>query len=267
LTPFLKATGFVPKKDFQFLPLSGYTGQNLKEVVSKSVCPWWDGPSMLGALDQLPPLERKVDAPLRLPVTDIFRNERGVPTIMGKIQAGTLTIGQNYFIMPGKLPVEVLAIESDAIAKMKSARPGENVRLAVKGVDETNVGIGHVLCDKDLVHVVSEFEGMLVIQELAKDKPLLTAGYECILHLHTAVEECVITELVSQIDIKTNQESKKKPTFVKSGGCVRARLTVAKPICVEEFNTLAAMGRFTLRDGTLTVGMGKVTSIGPKKAK
>lgn len=64
-------------------------------------------------------------------------------------------------------------------------RPGENVRLAVKGVDETNVGSGHVLCDKDLVPVVSEFEAMLVIQELSKEKSLLTAGYEAVLHMHT----------------------------------------------------------------------------------
>lgn len=76
----------------------------------------------MGALDALAPLERKIDAPLRIPVTDIFRNERGVPTIMGKVQAGVVTVGQNCFIMPGKLPVEILAIESDAIAKMKSAK-------------------------------------------------------------------------------------------------------------------------------------------------
>jgi len=267
LTPFLKATGYVLKKDLQFLPLSGYTGANLKDPVSKSIAPWWDGPSLLGALDQLPPLERKVDAPLRIPVTDIFRNDRGVPTIMGKVQAGTLSIGQTCFIMPGKWPVEILAIESDAIAKMKTAKPGENVRIAVKGVDETNVGAGHVLCDKDLVPVVSEFEAMLVIQELSKEKSLLTAGFEAVLHMHTIVEDCVVTELVSQVDIKTNQESKKKPTFVKSGACVRARLATTKPVCIEDFNTLAAMGRFTLRDGTMTIAMGKVTSVGPKKAK
>lgn len=70
-------------------------------------------------------------------------------------------------------------------------------------------------------------------------------------NVFTVVEDCVITELVSQVDIKTNQESKKKPTFVKSGACVRARLSVTKPICIEEFNTLAALGRFTLRDGSM----------------
>jgi peptide chain release factor subunit 3 len=264
LTPFLKATGFVPKKDLQFLPLSGYTGANLKESLSKSVCPWFDGPSLLGALDQLPPLERKVDAPLRMPVIDIFRNDRGVPTIMGKVEAGTVATGQSCFLMPGKIPIEILAIETET-HKLKTARPGENVRIAIRGADESNVSSGFILCDKDLVPCVNELEAMLVIQELPKEKPLLTAGFEAIIHIHSIVEDCVITELVSQVDMKTNQESKKKPTFVKSGACVRARLTVSKPVCIETFNTLAQLGRFTLRDGTKTIGMGKVTAVGPKK--
>jgi len=264
LTPFLKATGFAPKKDFQFIPLSGYTGANMKEVLSKEICPWFDGPSLLGALDLLPALERKVDSPLRLPVVDVFRNERGVPTIMGKVEAGTVTVGHTYYIMPGKIPVEILAIETD-INKLKSARPGENVRLSIRGADETSISTGFVLCDKDLVPTVTEFEGMLVIQELPSDKSLLTAGYEAIIHVHTVVEDCLITELVSQIDTKTSQESKKKPTFVKGGACVRARLSVSKPICVEEFNNLAQLGRFTLRDGTKTIAMGKITALGPKK--
>lgn len=264
LTPFLKATGFTPKKDLQFLPLSGYTGLNMIKPLTKEQCPWFEGPSLLGALDLLPTVERKVDAPLRMPIVDIFRNDRGVPTLMGKVEAGTVVTGQTYFLMPGKIPVEALSIETD-ISKIKSAKPGENVRITIRGADESNVSSGFVLCDKDLVPTVSEFEAMLVIQELSKEKSLLTAGYEAIIHIHSTVEDCVITELISQIDIKTNQESKKKPTFVKSGSCVRARLSVTKPICVEPFSTLAQLGRFTLRDGTKTIAMGKVTAVGPKK--
>jgi len=265
LTPFLKATGFNLKKDLQFLPLSGYTGANMKESLSKNICPWFDGPSLLGALDLLPAFERKADAPLRIPVIDVYK-DRGVTVIMGKVEAGTVSVGQSVFLMPGKIPVEVLSIETE-ISKLKSARPGENVKVGVRGVEESVVSPGFVLCDKDLVPTVSEFEGMLVIQELPKDKSLLTAGFEAIIHIHTTVEDCVITELVSQIDTKTNLESKKKPTFVKGGACVRARLSVTKPICIEEFNTLAQLGRFTLRDGTKTIAMGKITAVGPKKPK
>lgn len=41
LTPFVKAAGFNPKTDVTFIPISGYTGLNLKERVPKATCPWW----------------------------------------------------------------------------------------------------------------------------------------------------------------------------------------------------------------------------------
>lgn len=42
LTPFAKASGFNPKTDVNFIPVSAYTGANMKERVSKSVCPWYE---------------------------------------------------------------------------------------------------------------------------------------------------------------------------------------------------------------------------------
>ena len=42
LTPFVKAAGFNPKTDVTFIPVSAYTGLNLKERVSKSTCPWFE---------------------------------------------------------------------------------------------------------------------------------------------------------------------------------------------------------------------------------
>lgn len=42
LTPFVRGAGFNVKTDVSWLPVSAYTGANLKERVSKSTCPWWE---------------------------------------------------------------------------------------------------------------------------------------------------------------------------------------------------------------------------------
>jgi peptide chain release factor subunit 3 len=266
LTPFLRQTGFNPKTDLQFLPVSGFTGANIVKPSSKEACPWFEGPTLLGALDNLPPLERKADAPLRVPVVDSFK-DRGLTIIMGKIEAGTVSTGQTVYLMPGKVPLEVVGISTDTTT-LKTAKAGENVRLSVRGIEEGNVSSGFVVCDNNLVPTVTEFEVMMAILELPKEKSLLTAGYEAVLHIHTAVEDCTVSELLAQIDPKTNQEIKgKKPTFVKSGSAVRCRLQVPKPISMEDFKTLPQLGRFTLRDGGRSIAMGKVLSVGPKKAK
>jgi len=263
LTPFLKSTGYNVKKDIQFIPISGLSGANMHVHSTKEVCPWYDGPTLLGLLDSLPPVERKADAPLRIPVVDSFK-DRGLTVIMGKIESDTLSVGQSVFLTPGKIALEVTGINTE-IASLQKAKPGENVKITVRGIEEGNVSSGFVLCDNNVVPCLNEFEVMLAVQELSKEKSLLTAGYEAILHLHTCVEECTITALLAEVDTKTNQESKRKPTFVKSNSVVRCRLQTSKQVPVELFTTLPQLGRFTLRDGVRTIAMGKVTSLTPLK--
>ena len=41
LIPFVKAAGFNPKTDVTFIPVSAYTGTNLKDRVPEDVCNWW----------------------------------------------------------------------------------------------------------------------------------------------------------------------------------------------------------------------------------
>lgn len=41
LTPFIRSAGFNLKTDVTWIPVSAYTGANLKDPVSKSVCSWW----------------------------------------------------------------------------------------------------------------------------------------------------------------------------------------------------------------------------------
>eukprot|EP01111_Echinosteliopsis_oligospora_P019379 TRINITY_DN936_c0_g1_i1.p1 TRINITY_DN936_c0_g1~~TRINITY_DN936_c0_g1_i1.p1 ORF type:complete len:541 (+),score=217.78 TRINITY_DN936_c0_g1_i1:98-1624(+) len=213
LTPFLKSTGYNVKKDVIFIPVSGLTGANIMKQAPEGKCPWYEGLPLLPTLDALTPIERKADAPLRIPVVDSFK-DRGLTVIMGKVEAGTVTVGQNIFLMPGKIPLEVTAINTE-ISTMQRAKPGENIKLSVRGIEEGAVSSGFVLSDANLVPCVTEFECILAVQELSKEKTLMTAGYEAVLHLHTAVEECVISELVSQIDPKTNKDIKKKADIHK----------------------------------------------------
>ncbi len=77
------------------------------------------------------------------------------------------------------------------------------------------------------------------------------------------MEEAEVTKLLSAIDPKTREEKKVK--FVKVGAVCRCRITVDKGICIETFEALASMGRFTLRDEGRTIAIGKVIKL-PKSA-
>lgn len=41
LIPFIRSSGFNPKSVL-FIPVSAYTGANLKDKVTKQTCPWWE---------------------------------------------------------------------------------------------------------------------------------------------------------------------------------------------------------------------------------
>ncbi len=59
-------------------------------------------------------------------------------------------------------------------------------------------------------------------------------GYKSVLHIHTAVEECEITKLISEFDPKTKEFKKAK--FIKQGGVCMCRISVDKQICIEAFS-------------------------------
>jgi peptide chain release factor subunit 3 len=47
IKPFIASCGYDPEKDCVYLPASGINGDNIKDPISKSVCNWYSGPSLL----------------------------------------------------------------------------------------------------------------------------------------------------------------------------------------------------------------------------
>lgn len=52
-----------------------------------------------------------------------------------------------------------------------------------------------------------------------------------------------------------------KHRYVKSNSQVICRFSLAKAVCMETFDTLPQLGRFSLRDEGKTIAIGKVTKI------
>ncbi|BBM96797.1 peptide chain release factor subunit 3 [Marchantia polymorpha subsp. ruderalis] len=263
MLPFLKACGYNAKKDVQFLPISGLLGVNMKERMGKTPCNWWDGPSLFEALDNVELPLRDPNGPFRMPLIDKFKDMGTV--VMGKIESGSVRRGDSLIVMPNKAQVKVVTVYRDN-DEVNYAKPGENLRIRLSGVEEEDISSGFVLSSLGkTIPVVLEFDAQLQILELLDHKAIFTAGYKAVLHIHSVVEECEIIELLQEIDPKTKKPKKKKVLFVKSGAVVVVRIQVNEPICVEKFEDFPQLGRFTLRDEGKTVAIGKVVKL-PKIA-
>ncbi|CAI2179273.1 1414_t:CDS:10 [Funneliformis geosporum] len=257
LTPFLKGTGYNPNSDIQFIPVSGFTGYNLKDRIPKDKCDWYDGPSLLEYLDEMQTLDRKINAPLMMPIIEKYKDMGTI--VVGKIESGRVKKGQNVMIMPNKHIVEVSAIYNELEDEVSSGSCGDNVRLRIKGIEEEECSTGFVVCDtQNPVKTSTTFEAQLAILE---HKNIICAGYSGVLHIHACVEEVSISALLHVLEKKTGKRSKRAPQFVKKGQKVIAQLETQGPICVETFEDYPQLGRFTLRDEGKTIAIGKITKV------
>ncbi|RUS14256.1 eukaryotic release factor 3 [Endogone sp. FLAS-F59071] len=243
--------------DITYIPVSGYTGANIKDRADKALLPWFEGPSLLEQLDGMQMLDRKIDAPLKIPITMKYKNMGTI--VVGKIESGKIKKGTNVILMPNRKLCEVTALYNDTEDEVPHAVCGDNVRIRLRGVEEEEVSSGFVLCDvKSPIKTTTVFEAQLAILE---HKNIICAGYTAVLHVHSAVEEITVTALLNLIDKKTNRRSKRPPQFVKQGQKAICRIEAAGPICVERFEDHPQLGRFTLRDEGKTIAIGKITKV------
>jgi peptide chain release factor subunit 3 len=260
LSQFLKGTGYNLKNDVYFLPIAAQQMKGIKTRIPKEDAPWWEGPSLLEYLDSMKALERKVNAPFMLPVNGKYRDLGTM--VEGKIEAGVVKKGMNMIMMPNKQSVEAAAVYGEQEDEVQLAQCGDQVRIRLKGIEEDDILPGFVLCSpKRLVHTVTEFEAQIRILEL---KSILTAGFNCVLHVHSAIEEVTFASLLHKLQKGTNRKSKNPPTHAKKGDSIIARMQViggAGAVCVEKFEDYPQMGRFTLRDQGQTIAIGKITKL------
>lgn len=256
LGQYLKANGYNLKTDVIFMPVSGYTGAGLKDRIASDVCPWYNGPSLLEYLDGIKLDDRKLNAPFMLPISGKTKDLGTV--VEGKIESGSVRKGQSLLLMPNKNSVEVTAVYNETEAEVNGAMSGEQVRIKLRGVEEEDVQMGFVLTSaQNPVQTTTEIEAQIAIVEI---KSIMTAGFSCVMHIHTAVEEVTFTQLRYKFDKATGKRIK-KPPFAKRGDKIIARLKIAEPLCAEPYEDHPQLGRFTLRDQGQTIAIGKITKI------
>jgi len=208
LTPFVRGAGFHIKTDVSWLPVSAYTGANLKDRVSKSICPWWEyvipiystfnylplttnpsGPSLLEHLDKIPMVDRKVKSPVMIPISEKYKDMGTIA--VGKLESGHIRKGDTLLLMPNKDEIEVAAIYNELEEEVQIAVSGDNVRMRIRGAEDDEISPGFVITSVNKpVHAVRQFEAQLAILD---HKNIICAGYSAVLHVHTLAEEVTLS--------------------------------------------------------------------------
>merc|ERR1719313_2782680 len=108
ISAYLAKVGYKPKK-LKFVPISGWAGDNM--IDASTNMPWYKGPTLLEALDQIKPPKRPVDKPLRLPLQDVYKIG-GIGTVpVGRVETGMLKPGMVITVAPPMVTTEVKSVE------------------------------------------------------------------------------------------------------------------------------------------------------------
>jgi len=139
----LKKVGYAIDK-IPFIPLSGWLGDNMLEKSAN--LPWYNGPTLLQALDAIEPPKRPLDKPLRLPLQDVYKIG-GIGTVpVGRVETGTLKPGMKICFAPTLVTSEVKSVEMHH-ESLVEAVPGDNVGFNVKGLSVKDIKRGFVASD------------------------------------------------------------------------------------------------------------------------
>lgn len=270
LKPFLVQSGFHPSKT-QFVPVAAMLGVNLAERSGPDaveLSKWYNGPTLVDLLNSLEPPARDVTAPLRIPISNVFKGSGAGTSIAGRICGGVVQIGEKLRILPGDETAIVKSIEVEE-EMMPWAASGSNVILQLTLVDPIYLNIGNVLClPNELVPLATVFTARIIVFDV--DIPI-TSGASVELFHHSRDVPVTITKLLTTLDRATGAVTKKNPRVLVKGSSAEVQITlrggtlsssmVARPIPLEPFGQSKDMGRILIRRGGETIGAGIVLEI------
>ncbi|EHR78324.1 elongation factor 1-alpha [Thermococcus litoralis DSM 5473] len=262
VTKLLQMLGY---KNFPVIPISAWEGDN---VVKKSdKMPWYNGPTLIEALDQIPEPEKPVDKPLRIPIQDVY-SIKGVGTVpVGRVETGRLRVGDVVIFEPASTifhkPIqgEVKSIEMHH-EPLEEALPGDNIGFNVRGVGKNDIKrgdvAGHTTNPPTVVRPKDTFKAQIIV---LNHPTAITIGYTPVLHAHTTQVAVRFEQLLAKLDPRTGNIVEENPQFIKTGDSAIVILRPTKPMVIEPVKEIPQLGRFAIRDMGQTVAAGMVISI------
>ncbi len=242
--------------DASFIPTSAFEGDNVSDLSDNT--PWYDGETILEALDDLEEPDAPTDSPLRLPIQDVYTIS-GIGTVpVGRIETGMMYPGDQVSFQPSDISGEVKSIEMHH-EEVDEAGPGDNVGFNVRGVGKDDIRRGDVAGPADDPPTVAKtFQAQIVVMQ---HPSVITAGYTPVFHAHTAQVACTIESIDKKMDPSSGEVQEENPDFIQSGDAAVVTVRPQKPLSIEPSNEIPQLGSFAIRDMGQTIAAGKVLSV------
>ena len=202
---------------------------------------------LLAAMDSYFPVpERAIDKPFLMPVEDVF-SIKGRGTVgTGRIERGTIKVGEEVEIVGLKPDIRKTVVTGVEMFQktLDQGQAGDNVGLLLRGVEKDDLERGMVLAKPGSITPHTEFEGevyVLTKEEGGRHTPFFT-GYRPQFFFRT-------TDVTGTVELLGGAE------MCMPGDNVTIKGALITPIAME------TQVRFAIREGGRTVGSGVVSKI------
>lgn len=269
------------KKEFvvnsvPIIPISGWQGDNL--IKQSPNMPWWTGVDMevnggkvhvhtlLDALNNMVYIpERKLDVPLRMPVSGIYKIKGVGDVITGRVEQGQIKPGEEVVFIPSHTGTTACAGKIFSVEmhhkSVPFAGPGDNVGLNVKGLDKSNmpkVGDIMILKKDNTIGAVKSF----TVQAQVLDHPgELSVGYCPVAYVRTAHSAIRLSKINWKMGKETARQKVDNPQYVKAGDVCELEFEPTKPLVVDTFQNSDGLSRVGIFEGASVVMLAKVIKV------
>jgi len=243
----------------EYIPISGFYGENLTTFSSKM--PWFHGHSVLSAMDSIEKDQGLEDKALRFPIQDVYKfDQRRI--IVGRIESGTLRVGDDILITPGNRLTKVKTIEHWQ-EKDKTEKVSAGMSVGITLEDEFFNQRGELISQKENPPLVSSaFRANLFWM----GKTPLKKGNRYKLKLATQEAECEVQSIIRAIDA-TTLAAIDHAEAVNLNDVAEVVLQVKGSISFDLFSENQVTGRFVLVDGYNVSGGGIIKGMEASEAK
>lgn len=229
------------------IPVSAREGDNITS--NSPNMGWYKGPAVLEALDSFAHAPGLGDLPLRLPVQDIYKfDERRI--IVGRIESGTLRVGDEIIFSPANRIVKVASIEewgSDVAPLGATAGQSVGITLSEQIFVERGAVASHNI---DAPFITNVFRARLF---WLGHKPLVQ-GRKYKLKISTMEVTAEVREIEQVLD--TGSLERTKHESVERGAVAEVVFHMRGTAGLDEFALNQRMGRFVIIDGYDVCGGG-----------
>ncbi len=250
----LKLVGYDLGK-IQFVAMASYPGDNVFKKSDKM--PWYKGPTLLEAINNLHTPDKPTQLPLRLPIQDVY-NITGIGVVpVGRVETGTMKVGDKVIAVPARegrgVVGEIKTIEMHH-EQIQVAEPGDNIGFNVRGIAKNDIARGDVIGhENNPPTIASEFTAQIVV---LKHPTVITVGYTPVFHIHTAQVACQVTAIKKKINPATGETIAENPDFIKNGDVAVIQVKPITPLVIEMQKVIPQLAKFAVRDSGTTVAAG-----------